>query len=281
MKLRQLVLVVEPNDKLAQLLRAGLRSRGFEVTTAKRGADAIRAATALSADVIVANVALPDMAGGELRRAILQYEEVADLPLVLFKPQIATRTRPRFHVEPDLYASEPVSLPRFCQRVSVLSKPRGGRAVAKVCESGILRVDTVAHRVLVDCVETSLTALEFRLLVTFMSSKERVLSREQLLRQVWGIRTHADTRTVDTNVKRLRQKLGPAAAVLETVRNVGYRFVEGASGPAGRQHLRQELLPLASHDQPLPPAGHIHYGEAVEVASQERNSRRASPLRLR
>jgi two-component system phosphate regulon response regulator PhoB len=229
MKLRQLVLVVEPSDRLAQLIRTGLKTKGFEVTTAKRGTDAIRAATALSSDVIVANVTLPDMTGPELRRAILQYENVADLPLVLFQPKLAPHSRHRFVIEPDLYASEPVSLPRFCQRVAALSRPRGGRTIPEVCESGILKVDTVAHRVLVDGVESPLTALEFRLLVTFMASKDRVLSREQLLRDVWGIRAHADTRTVDTNVKRLRQKLGAAAPVIETIRNVGYRFV--GAGP--------------------------------------------------
>jgi len=235
MKLRQLVLVVEPSDRLAQLIRTGLKTKGFEVTTAKRGTDAIRAATALSSDVIVANVTLPDMTGPELRRAILQYENVADLPLVLFQPKLAPHSRHRFVIEPDLYASEPVSLPRFCQRVAALSRPRGGRTIPEVCESGILKVDTVAHRVLVDGVESPLTALEFRLLVTFMASKDRVLSREQLLRDVWGIRAHADTRTVDTNVKRLRQKLGAAAPVIETIRNVGYRFV-GAGPTAAVAH---------------------------------------------
>src|SRR5262245_40818520 len=95
MKLRQLVLVVEPSDKLAQVIRAGLRTKGFEVTTAKRGSDAIRAATALSSDVIVANTGLPDMTGADLRRAIQQHDEVADLPLVLFEPRAASRARYR------------------------------------------------------------------------------------------------------------------------------------------------------------------------------------------
>ena len=227
MKLRQSVLVVEPNDKLAELIRAGLKAKGFEVTAAKRGAEAIRSATTLSSDVIVANASLSDMSGSELRRAILQHEEVADLPLVLYQPQMAARMRYRFIIEPDLYTSAPVSLPRFCLRVCALSRPRGGRAVAEVCEAGILKVDTMAHRVFVKDREVLLTALEFRLLVTFMSARERVLSREQLLREVWGIRAHADTRTVDTSVKRLRQKLGPAAPAIETVRSVGYRFLDG------------------------------------------------------
>jgi two-component system, OmpR family, phosphate regulon response regulator PhoB len=235
MKLRQLVLVVEPGERLAQLLLSGLQQRSFEVTTAKRGADALRAA--LSSDVIVANIVLPDMAGSELRRAIQRDEGLAGLPLVLFQPKLAVKGRPRFVVDPDLYASKPVSLPRFCQRVSALSRPRAARVVPEVCEAGMVRVDTIAHRVLVGGVEIALTALEFRLLVTFVASKDRVLSREQLLRDVWGIRAHANTRTIDTNVKRLRQKLGPAAPIIETIRDVGYRFVE--SGVA-----KSSALPL-------------------------------------
>lgn len=246
MKLRQLVLVVEPSDRLANLIRGGLRSKGFEVTTAKRGTEAIRSAAALSSDVIVANVALPDMTGPELRRAVLQH--VPDLPLVLFQPKLAPPSRHRFIVEPDLYASEPVSLPRFCQRVAVLSRPRGGRGIPEVFESGTLKVDTVAHRVTMDGIESPLTALEFRLLVTFMTSRDRVLSREQLLRDVWGIRAHADTRTVDTNVKRLRQKLRSTAPIIETVRNVGYRFVgTGARSTSSRRgHAGRASAPMPS-----------------------------------
>ena len=103
MKLRQLVLVVEPHEKLAQVVRLGLKSKGFEVTSAKRGADAIRAATALQSDVIVSNAELPDMSGAELRRSIQQYEDVADLPLVLYRPEGGgARLRYRFIIEPDL-----------------------------------------------------------------------------------------------------------------------------------------------------------------------------------
>jgi len=248
MKLRQLVLVVEPSEKVAELVRVGLHPKGFDVTVAKRGADAIRAATTLSTDVVVANANLPDMTGAELRRAILRHEEVADLPLILFKPHGAHGSRYRFILEPDLYTSAPVSLSRFCLRVSALSRPRGARAVSQVCEAGILKVDTMTHRVFVKGTEVPLTALEFRLLVTFMSSKERVLSREQLLRDVWGIRAHADTRTVDTSVKRLRQKLGDAASAIETVRSVGYRFADSDVRPLPSSPLyaRAATAPIPS-----------------------------------
>jgi two-component system, OmpR family, phosphate regulon response regulator PhoB len=228
MKLRQLVLVVEPSDKIASSLRAGLRDKGFDATVAKRGNDALRAAMALSADGIVSNALLPDMSGAALRQALGRDEPPSDLPLVLYEAEAVARARYRFVIEPDLYASEAVSLHRFCQRVSARLKPRGARVAPAVFESGTLRVDTVAHRVFVEEREVALTALEFRLLVVFMSTKEQVLTREHLLRDVWGIRAHADTRTVDTNVKRLRQKLGPGANFIETVRNFGYRFTESS-----------------------------------------------------
>jgi two-component system, OmpR family, phosphate regulon response regulator PhoB len=249
MKLRQSILVVEPSDTAAELIRAGLRAKGFDVTTAKRGADALRAASMLSSDVIVANADLPDMTGIDLRRAILQDEEMADLPLVVYEPQVAFRQRHRFVIEPDLYRSAPVSLPRFCLRVCALSRPRGGRTFAGVCEAGILKVDTRAHRVFVENTEVALTALEFRLLVTFMSARDRVLSREQLLRDVWGIRSHADTRTVDTSVKRLRQKIGAGSPAIETVRSVGYRFVDG-SPPAVAANARTPYARAATAPNP-------------------------------
>src|SRR5262249_30564178 len=153
------------SDKVAPLLRDGLRERGFDVTIAKRGKEAVRAATALSADAVLANVTLPDMPGATLRSALGRDEDPTELPLVLYEAEVVTRGRYRFAIDPDLYASEPVSLPRFCQRVSARLKPRGARFAPTVLESGSVRVDTVAHRVYVNDQEIPLTALEFRLLV--------------------------------------------------------------------------------------------------------------------
>ena len=89
---------------------------------------------------------------------------------------------------------------------------------------GVLRVEPAAHRVFVDDVEITLTALEFKLLHVLLSRRGRVQSREQLLRDVWGITADITTRTVDTHVKRLRHKLGAASEYVETLRGVGYRF---------------------------------------------------------
>jgi two-component system phosphate regulon response regulator PhoB len=93
-------------------------------------------------------------------------------------------------------------------------------------EFGRLRIDRAAHRVWVDAREIELTALEFKLLITLYERRNRVQTRSSLLDDVWGIQAEITTRTVDTHVKRLREKLEEARDYVETVRGVGYRFVD-------------------------------------------------------
>src|SRR6266481_3660605 len=91
---------------------------------------------------------------------------------------------------------------------------------------GPLRIDMAAHRAFVGAEEIGLTALEFKLLATFMSRVGRLQTRGTLLRDVWGVSGELQTRTVDTHVKRLREKLGPGRDMVETVRGSGYRMVD-------------------------------------------------------
>ena len=104
--------------------------------------------------------------------------------------------------------------------------PEEGEALRR--EVGPIRIDIEAHRVHVGAEEVVLTALEFKLLLGLMSRTGRVLSREQLLDQVWGLSPETQTRTVDTHIKRLREKLGAARDLLETVRGSGYRLIDPA-----------------------------------------------------
>ena len=96
---------------------------------------------------------------------------------------------------------------------------------------GRLKVDRTAHRVYVDAAEVVLTALEFRLLSTLIDRRNRVQSRDTLLSDVWGLQMHVETRTVDTHIKRLREKLGDAGEYIHTVRGVGYRFASDPGDP--------------------------------------------------
>ena len=107
---------------------------------------------------------------------------------------------------------------------AMLRRFRGASTQKEEIHFGCLRLDRPGHRAWVDDFEVRLTALEFRLLTTFYDRKGRVQSRERLLTDVWGYQAEVTTRTVDTHMKRLREKLGSAGKYIETVRGVGYRF---------------------------------------------------------
>ena len=118
-------------------------------------------------------------------------------------------------------------------RVSaVLRRGEGEAASSGELNAGPIRLDTGRHEVTVSEVPVPLTALEFRLLQTLLERPGRIQSRESLLANDWGITADVDTRTVDTHIKRLRQKLGSAEQLIETVRGVGYRLIEARPGTA-------------------------------------------------
>jgi two-component system phosphate regulon response regulator PhoB len=130
-----------------------------------------------------------------------------------------------FEIGADDYVVKPYSVRELTLRVrAILRRTRTGESEGERIEFGRLRVDVSAHRTWVDDEEVSLTALEFKLLTTLLERRGRVQTREVLLTDVWGFSAEVTTRTVDTHVKRLRQKLGPAGRYIETLRGVGYRF---------------------------------------------------------
>ena len=125
----------------------------------------------------------------------------------------------------DDYVVKPFSVRELALRVrAMLRRSHRTEAESEILRFGRLKVDREAHRVWIDDAEVTLTALEFRLLYTFLSRKGRVQSREALLSDVWGIDAEVTTRTVDTHVKRLREKLGEVGDYIETLRGAGYRF---------------------------------------------------------
>jgi two-component system phosphate regulon response regulator PhoB len=131
-----------------------------------------------------------------------------------------------FELGADDYVVKPFSVRELALRITaILRRQQGGttESAARV-DFGKLRIDRDAHRVWVEGDEAPLTALEFRLLCLLFDRRDRVQSRAALLDDVWGVSSDLETRTVDTHVKRLREKLGAAGAYIETVRGVGYRF---------------------------------------------------------
>ena len=221
------VLIVEDEVDLAATMEYSLAREGYQVTVAHTGQAALAAALAEPCpDVVVLDLMLPDLPGTEVCRRLREHERTRELPIIMCTAKDTEIDRVvGFEVGADDYVVKPFSVRELALRVrAMLRRSHRAEADAEILRFGRLRVDREAHRVWIDDVEVTLTALEFRLLYTFLSRKGRVQSREALLSDVWGIDAEVTTRTVDTHVKRLREKLGDVGDYIETLRGVGYRF---------------------------------------------------------
>src|SRR5512139_3926534 len=226
-----LVLVIEDEVDLAATVEYNLKAEGFQVRLAHTGRQGLTAATTEPLpDVIVLDLMLPDLSGTEICRRLRDQERTRDIPVVMCTAKGEEIDRVvGFEVGADDYVVKPFSVRELILRIRALLRrvdsTRGKvEGEPSLIRFGRLKIDRDAHRAWVDEGEIALTALEFRLLHAFMSRRGRVQSREALLSDVWGIEADVTTRTVDTHVKRLREKLGDAGNYIETLRGVGYRF---------------------------------------------------------
>jgi two-component system phosphate regulon response regulator PhoB len=222
------VLIVDDERDLAGLIEFNLKAAGFSTHVAMTGGEALSAAREQRPELVLLDLMLPDMPGTEVCRQLRAEASTRDVLIVMLtaKGEEADRVR-GFEVGADDYVTKPFSVRELVLRLKAIlrrtSPPKGGQASLTL---GPLKLDVSAHRFYVEGKEVSLTTLEFRLLEYLMTRLGRVVPREQLLEEVWGLSSNLETRTIDTHVMRLREKLGPARSSLETVRGVGYRLVE-------------------------------------------------------
>ncbi|RMG97785.1 MAG: DNA-binding response regulator [Deltaproteobacteria bacterium] len=225
---RRILLVDDEVDLLEALLYV-FRQAGYEVETVTTGRAALERLERGGIDLVIVDLMLPDVTGTQVCLRLRADERTRDLPILVLSARSDEMDRVLgFEVGADDYVTKPFSAREVLLRAEALLRRAGtGGAVApsKVIRVGALEVDLDAHRTYVGGREVELTALEFRLLTTLMERRGRVQPREVLLRDVWGLASDLATRTVDTHVHRLRAKLGVAAASIQTVRGVGYRFV--------------------------------------------------------
>jgi two-component system phosphate regulon response regulator PhoB len=227
----QSILLVDDERDLLSVLEFNLRAAGFETVLAATGEEALAQLRRRVPDLVVLDLMLPDVSGTEICRRIKADPRTQAVPVVMLTAKSEEVDRVvGFELGADDYVTKPFSVRELVLRIRALLRRTGApRAADRPAEGvGPVRVDVDQHRAFVDGTEVSLTPLEFRLLTTFMSRLGRVQSREQLLADVWEMSSELETRTVDTHVKRLREKLGPARELLETVRGVGYRLVDPA-----------------------------------------------------
>ncbi len=239
-----LLLTVEDDEDLADVLRYNLTREGFEVEHAPTGAAALDAVAARPPDLVILDVMLPDLSGFEVCRRLRAAPGTQTVPILMLTARGEELDRVvGFEAGADDYVVKPFSVRELALRVRALLRraaPAPPDAAPQpaphpVLEVGAVRLDAAAHRVWVEEEEVALTALEFRLLAVLLERRGRVQTREQLLGDVWDIHSDVTTRTVDTHVRRLRQKLGPAAGYIETLRGVGYRMREAPPGQGDTQ----------------------------------------------
>jgi two-component system phosphate regulon response regulator PhoB len=224
------ILIVEDEEDLAGLLVYNLKQAGHEPSVAATGASALAKLSATKPELVLLDLMLPDIPGSEVARLIRETPAHAHTPIIIVTARGEESDRVRgLELGADDYVVKPFSVKELLLRVKAVLRRGDGKPDdgAAALTAGRIRLDTARHEVAVDGAAVALTALEFRLLRTFLERPGRVQTRETLLADVWGISSDITTRTVDTHIKRLREKLGPAGDVIETVRGVGYKLGAG------------------------------------------------------
>jgi two-component system phosphate regulon response regulator PhoB len=220
------ILVIEDEPALQQVLDYNLRREGHEVLIAGSAVDGLRLAREARPDVILLDWMLPDRSGTEVCRTLKLGKDTSEIPVVFVTARTEEVDRiVGFEVGAADYIVKPFSIRELVLRVqAVLRRRRAIAAPRPTVAFGCLSFDEGAHRAWVDEHEVELTLIEWKLLLALHESRDRVQTRGALLSGVWGADVSVTTRTVDTHVKRLRDKLLRAGEYIETVRGIGYRF---------------------------------------------------------
>ncbi len=230
----QRILICDDEPDLASLVELNLKDAGFTVDVAHTGEGALQKARAQKPDLVLLDVMLPDVSGAEVCRRLKSDPATSLVPVMMLTARGEEPDRVKgFEAGADDYVTKPFSVRELVLRVKAVLR-RQAAAPVLTLEAGKLKLDLTAHRAFVEDQEVALTALEFKLVHHLLLNRGRVQSREVLLREVWGLSADLETRTVDTHMMRLREKLGAAREQVETVRGVGYRFsAEDPTPPAG------------------------------------------------
>jgi len=225
---RPKILVVDDEPEAVELLEFNLRQAGYDVVAAKDGAEALKKARAVLPGLIVLDLMLPEVDGLEVCKMLRRDPATTSIPIMMVTAKAAEIDRILgLELGADDYLTKPFSPRELVLRVKkILERGRTAEQEQDSLRFGNLLIDTPRHLVSWRGKQIELTATEFKLLTVLAQRRGRVQSRDQLLRDVWEYNSLIDTRTVDTHMRRLREKLGPAAKFLDTVRGVGHRFVE-------------------------------------------------------
>jgi len=223
------VLIIEDEPDIRKTIDYNLSKESFKVVQAESIAQGEKALAANKIDVIILDLMLPDGSGLTLCRDIKSDAKTKHIPIIILTAKTEEVDRVvGFELGADDYVTKPFSVRELILRVKAILKrgidsPRQENNSFDI-EAGDIRLNLDAHQVFVGDEEITLTALEFRLLKHLLDRRGRVQTRDQLLEEVWGYSSDVTTRTVDTHIKRLREKLLGAGDCIQTIRGVGYRL---------------------------------------------------------
>ena len=222
------ILVIEDEPDIRRNLEYNLGREGFKASSVGSLDEANEKLKSKKFDLILLDLMLPDGSGLDLCKKIKSNSETEATPIIILTAKDDEVDKVvGFELGADDYVTKPFSVRELILRVKAILK-RSDTKTKEVVEVerqfGDLRIDVESHEVHVDSKLVELTALEFKLLNELVDKRGRVQSRDQLLSEVWGYNAEVTTRTVDTHIKRLREKLGPMGKYVQTIRGVGYKF---------------------------------------------------------
>jgi len=225
--MRERILVVEDEKDVREMIRLNLKAAGFDVVEAGNGAEALALAKNDPPKVIILDLMMPEMSGIEVCRALRRNPATSRIPVLMLTAKSTEEDKVvGFEVGADDYVTKPFSPRELVLRVRAVARrqPDQGAAKAAPLKAGTIQLDRGNMIAMIGAKKLTLTSTEFRLLELLLRRAGSIQSRDALLSEVWGYQANLDTRTVDTHIRRLRDKMGKAGALVETVRGSGYRL---------------------------------------------------------
>ena len=220
------IYIVEDEPDIREALTYNFKKEGFNTFEFSNGDDCLQAINKKKPDVLILDIMLPGISGLDVCREIRSDEALSNIAIIMLTAKGEEIDRiVGFELGADDYVTKPFSVRELILRVKViLKKQKESSQNGGIINIGPISINHDAHEVKINDEEVILTALEFKLLDHLLRRKGRVQTRDQLLGDVWGYSSEVTTRTVDTHIKRVREKLGVTGDLIQTIRGVGYRF---------------------------------------------------------
>ena len=223
------ILIVDDEPDVADLVSYHLKAKGYQVETVNNPNVSLGVMRSFLPDLVILDIMMPDLNGIQICRILRADPKLKHIPIIFLTAKTEETDRiAGFETGCDDYICKPFSVKELTLRIQSIFRRTSEIAPGEMkrLQVGKIVLDTERHEVAVHGRPVELTATEFKLLRLLMERRGRVQTREHLLINVWNYETEIETRTVDTHIRRLREKLGPEADWIETIRGVGYRMAE-------------------------------------------------------